>query len=44
MEPAEAATQTTASRTERRPARCPIRRGSPRRFAQRPFPSMMIAM
>src|SRR5690349_19818621 len=35
---------STASRTERRPARWPMRRGKPRRSAQRPFPSMMIAM
>src|SRR5262245_29060421 len=34
----------TASRTDSRPARCPISRGTPRARAQRPFPSMMIAM
>src|SRR5262245_1824851 len=33
----------TASRTDSRPARWPISRGTPRAFAQRPFPSMMIA-
>src|SRR5690242_407366 len=33
----------TASRTDSRPARWPIRRGTPRAFAQRPLPSMMMA-
>ena len=33
----------TASRTASRAARCPMTRGTPRAFAQRPLPSMMIA-
>src|SRR6185436_5658971 len=33
----------TASRTLSRPARWPMSRGTPRAFAQRPLPSMMIA-
>src|SRR3989304_2907443 len=38
---------TQASRMRRRfsvPARCPARRGSPRLRAQRPLPSMIMAM
>src|SRR5262245_58112392 len=34
----------TTSRTEEMPARCPNTRGKCRCLAQRPFPSMMIAM
>ena len=32
------------SRTESAPLRCPSIRGRPRRFAQRPLPSMMMAI
>src|SRR6266536_1827582 len=34
---------STVRRSARVPARCPAATGSPRRLAQRPFPSMMIA-
>ena len=35
---------STVERTAATPARCPATRGMWRRFAQRPLPSMMIAM
>jgi hypothetical protein len=34
---------STTGRRAREPARCPAATGRPRRFAQRPLPSMMIA-
>src|SRR5262245_13310594 len=37
------AAASTIRRTVRAPARCPADLASPRRSAQRPFPSMMIA-